>query len=144
MNSNAKSKPRRKYQTSYAGRYSEANLALPRDLQHEFRQVRHDTKLARMMDCRKVDKFDRGEHVFTPVAKPEHISFLNLESASLFVRTGAVLVSDCVSKERVITDANGNILGHIRNDVMLKLFREFNFESEHILGTNKTKYRFAV
>ena len=70
-------KPRRKYQTSYAGRYSEANLALPRDLQREFRQVRHDAKLARMMDCRKVDKFDRGEHVFTPVAKPEHISFLN-------------------------------------------------------------------
>lgn len=143
MNSNAKSKPRRKYQTSYAGRYSEANLALPRDLQHEFRQVRHDAKLARMMDCRKVDKFDRGEHVFTPVAKPEHISFLNLESASLFVRTGAVLVSDCVSKERVITDANGNILGHIRNDVMLKLFGKFNFESEKILGTNKTKYRFV-
>lgn len=144
MNSNAKSKPRRKYQTSYAGRYSEANLALPRDLQREFRQVRHDTKLARMMDCRKVDKFDRGEHVFTPVAKPEHISFLNLESASLFVRTGAVLVSDCVSKERVITDTNGKILGHIRNDVMLKLFGKFDFESEKILGTNKTKYHFAV
>lgn len=136
-------KPRRKYQTSYAGRYSETNLALSRDLQQEFRQARHDKKLARMMNCRKVDKFDRGEHVFTPVTKPERISFLNLEAASLFVRTGAVLVSDCVSKERVITDTNGKILGHIRNDVMLKLFGKYTFESEHIPGTNKTKYRFA-
>ena len=137
-------KPRRKYQTSYAGRYSEANLALPRDLQREFRQVRHDAKLARMMDCKRINKFDREDHVFTPVEKQKRVSFLNLESASLFVRTGAVLVSDCVSKERVITDTNGKILGHIRNDVMLKLFGKFNFESEHILGTNKTKYRFAV
>ena len=144
MNSNAKSKPRRKYQTSYAGRYSEANLALPRDLQREFRQVRHDAKLARMMDCKRINKFDRGDHVFTPVEKPKRVSFLNLESASLYVRTGAVLVSDCVSKERVITDTNGKILGHIRNDVMLKLFREFNFDSEKLLGTNKTKYHFAV
>lgn len=143
MNSNAKSKPRRKYQTSYAGRYSEANLALPRDLQREFRQVRHDAKLARMMNCRKVDKFDRGDHVFSPVEKQKRVSFLNLESASLFVRTGAVLVSDCVSKERVITDTNGKILGQIRNDVMLNLFGKFNFESEKILGTNKTKYRFV-
>lgn len=144
MNSNAKSKPRRKYQTSYAGRYSEANLSLPRDLQREFRQVRHDAKLARMMNCRKVDKFDRGDHVFTPVEKQKRVSFLNLESASLYVRTGAILLSDCVSKERVIMDSTGRILGHIRNDVMLKLFGKFNFESEKILGTNKTKYRFAA
>lgn len=143
MNSITKSKPRRKYQTGYAGRYSEANLILSRDLQQEFRQARRDKKLARMMNCRKVDKFDRGEHVFTPVTKPERISFLNLESASLYVCTGAILLSDCVSKERVIMDSTGKILGHIRNDVMLKLFGKFNFESEHILGTNKTKYRFA-
>lgn len=133
-----------KIKASYGGRYPNSDFVLHPDDRKQLRDMKRDQKLARMMNCRKVDKFDKGEHAYQPVAKQKRVSFLNLESASLFVRTGAVLVSDCVSKERVITDTNGKILGHIRNDVMLKLFGKFNFESEKILGTNKTKYRFAV
>lgn len=120
-----------------------ATALLP-DEKRVIKSYRNDRKLTRMMDCKQVNKFDKGDHVYQPVKKQKRVKFLNLETADLYVRSGAILLSDCVSKERVIMDTNGRVIGFIRNDVMLKLFRKYAFDSEKQLGTNKTKYRFAV
>lgn len=120
-----------------------ATALLP-DEKRIIKSYRNDRKLTRMMDCKQVNKFDKGNHVYQPVKKQKRVKFLNLETADLYVRSGAVLLSDCVSKERIIMDTNGRFIGFIRNDVMLKLFRKYAFDSEKQLGTNKTKYRFAV
>lgn len=120
-----------------------ATALLP-DEKRIIKSYRNDRKLIRMMDCKQVNKFDKGNHVYQPVKKQKRVKFLNLETADLYVRSGAVLLSDCVSKERIIMDTNGRFIGFIRNDVMLKLFRKYAFDSEQQLGTNKTKYRFAV
>lgn len=106
----------------------------------ELEEAKKDAKLRRMMNCRKVDKLDEGDHVFTPVPKPERKRFLDLESAALYLHAGAVLVSDCVTKERVITTNRNHVFGYIRNDVMLKLFGTYGFDSAKIDGTNKTRY----
>lgn len=110
------------------------------DTRREFIAAKRYSKLRRMMNCRKVDKLDEGDHVFTPTPKSEHKRFLDLDAAALYLRAGAVLVSDCVTKERVITTNRNHVFGYIRNDVMLKLFGLYSFDSAKIEGTNKTRY----
>lgn len=132
-----------KMTTSYGGRYPNSDFVLHPDDRKQLRDMKRDQKLARMMNCRKVDKFDKGEHAYQPVAKQKRVSFLKLEAAELYMKAGAQLISDYVSKERIIMDSSGRVLGQIHNDVMLKLFGKYGFKSESILGTNKTKYSFV-
>lgn len=132
-----------KMNTSYGGRYPNSDFVLHPDDRKQLRDMKRDQKLARMMNCRKVDKFDKGEHAYQPVAKQKRVSFLKLEAAELYMKAGAQLVSDCVSKERIIMDSSGRVLGQIHNDVMLKLFGKYGFKSESIPSTYKTKYSFV-
>ena len=132
-----------KMTTSYGGRYPNSDFVLHPDDRKQLRDMKRDKKLARMMNCRKVDKFDKGEHAYQPVAKQKRVSFLKLDTAELYMKAGAQLISDYVSKERIIMDSSGRVLGQIRNDVMLKLFGKYGFKSESIPGTYKTKYSFV-
>lgn len=108
--------------------------------QRELATAKYDAKLRRMMNCRKVDKLDEGDHAFTPAPKIKRYRYLDLDAATMYLRTGAILVSDCVTKERVITTGTKQPLGYIHNDIMLKLFGRFAFDSAKIPGTNKTRY----
>lgn len=132
-----------KMTTSYGGRYPNSDFVLHPDDRKQLRDMKRDKKLARMMNCRKVDKFDKGEHAYQPVAKQKRVSFLKLDTAELYMKAGAQLISDYVSKERIIMDSSGRVLGQIHNDVMLKLFGKYGFKSESIPGTYKTKYSFV-
>lgn len=121
-----------------------AAVALDPALKEELRAAKRDSKLRSMMNCRKVDKLDEGDHVFTPAPKIEQRHYLDLDAAAMYLRTGAILISDCVTKERVIATGAKQPLGYIRNDVMLKLFGKFGFDSAKIHGTNKTRYWIAA
>ena len=133
-----------KMTTSYGGRYPNSDFVLHPDDRKQLRDMKRDQKLARMMNCRKVDKFDKGEHAYQPAPKKQkRISFLKLDTAELYMKAGAQLVSDCVSKERIIMDSSGRVLGQVHNDVMLELFSRYRFQSEPIRGTYKTKYSFV-
>lgn len=134
---------RKPHRISASKRHFYAQLALAPELKRELESVKREKTLARMMNCKTVDKFDRGEHTYQPVKKSNPAKFLDLNAAALYLRTGAVLLSDCVSKERLIMSPDGRIYGQIRNNVMLKLFGKYGFDSEKIHGTNKTKYRIA-
>ena len=126
-----------KFKTHYA------THLLP-DEKETLRDYKSERKFSSMMNCRKVDKFDNGEHAYQPAPKKQkRISFLKPDAAELYMKAGAQLISDCVSKERIIMDSSGRVLGQVHNDVMLELFSKYRFKSEPILGTYKTKYSFV-
>lgn len=124
-----------RWQHYYAG----GNFGLAPELKAELRRAKEEKAYSRIMNCRSVDKFDNGDHVFTPVAKSIRKKFLDFGAANLYLVLGAKIVVDEQTHRRVVV--SGKVYhGDIDNSVFQRIKNEKRLLKSAINGTYKSVY----
>lgn len=119
--------------------YANANLGLAPELKAELKRVKAERNLSRMMDCRKVDKLDEGDHKFVPAPKSVRKKFLDFGAANMYLTLGAKIVVDEQSHRRVIV--SGKVYhGDVTNAVFEEIQKKKRLLKSPVNGTYKTVY----
>lgn len=113
---------------------------VPRHLQAENDDVRHEHKLRSLMNCRELNKFS-GQHknMERPAARTRP-NMLSLPMAKSYLEAGAELFEDTVKKLRYIRFKNVTV-GYVTYGQLVQLMNIIKLDMSRVPGTNLIVYK---